>query len=238
MHFYNRQGVLKRQSARPIPSKLSYPLYLCILYSIMKEDIQKFWTWFVQNEQRFWNYDRDNSHDYLHEIQEQLAFASDSDEYTIALEFAEISDTKKRLEISADGVKELFDAVIQIAEAAPELDNWEFVAFRQPALLPFSLNHNNMEFDTSKMFFLPYEDEEGELNLAIYGENFKTYREKNETDFYHYALITIDNVIGEYNCVMRVKGYDFLDTSETDDNDVHPIEELPDFIEYYYSQKE
>lgn len=203
----------------------------------MKKEIEKFWNWFIENEQRFWNYNEDNSHDYLTEIQERLEFLRTEEDNGVALEFAEVSDTVKRLEISADGIKELFEPILQLVEAAPQPDNWQFVAFRQPANLPFCLKYKEMEFETSKMFFLPYEDENGELNLAIYGDGFKKYEEQNETEFFQYALTTIDNVIGEYDCVMRVKGYDFLDASEIGDNEVHPLEELSDFIEYYYLQK-
>lgn len=203
----------------------------------MKKQIDEFWKWFVKNEKRFWNYNEENSHELLAELQQQLSFIN-HDDSTVALEFAEIIDTIKRLEISADGVKELFDPIIELVEAAPELSNWEFVAFRQPAPIPFTLKYDDMEFDTSRMYFLPYEDEEGNLNLAIYGENFKQYREKDENAFYHYGLTTIDNVIGEYDCVMRVHSYDFLDVSEIGDDDVYALENLPDFIDDYYSEKE
>ena len=203
----------------------------------MQQQIAGFWKWFVENEKRFWNYNEENSHSLLTEIQEHLSFINHEGS-TVALEFAEILDTIKRLEVSADGVKELFDPIIQLIEAAPELSKWEFIAFRQPAPTPFTLEYEDMEFDTSKMFFLPYEDENGALNLAIYGENFKKYMEKDENTFYHYGLTTIDNVIGEFDCVMRVHGYDFLDISEVGDDEVYPLEELPDFIDEYYSEKE
>jgi hypothetical protein len=200
----------------------------------MLHQIEEFWKWFIKNESRLWNHTSDNRYDIISEIQEKLAFASDSEEYGIALEFSNITAPKKRLEISADGVVELFDIIIQIVESAPKLDKWEFVAFRQPIPAPFTLNFNDLEFDTSKMVFLPYENEDGELNLVIFGENFKTY---NETDLFHYGLITIDNLIGEYNCVTKVKGYDFVDNDEIGDNEVLPLNELPVFIEDYYLEK-
>lgn len=203
----------------------------------MKQQIDEFWKWFIKNEKRFWNYNEENSHDLLAEIQEHLSFIT-HDDSTVGLEFAEILDSIKRLEISADGVKELFDPIIELVEAAPELSNWEFVAFRQPSPMPFRLEYDEMAFDTAKMFFLPYEDEDGNLNLAIYGENFKQYREKDENAFYHYGLTTIDNVIGEYDCVMRVTSYDFLDVTEIGEEEVYALENLPDFIEDYYSEEE
>jgi hypothetical protein len=200
----------------------------------MKKKIDHFWTWFVENEKRFWDYNEENSHDYLIEIQEQLEFARDKEGNGFALEFSEVSPSVKRLEISPDGVQELFDRTIEVVEAAPHLENWEFVAFRQPIPAPFSLQYQNMEFDTAKMFFLAYEDEDDELNLTIFGEKFDEYKKENENQFYHYGLTTIDNLIGEYNCVMRVKGYDFLDVSEVGDQEVYPLDELPEFLSDYY----
>lgn len=191
----------------------------------MKQKIIGFWDWFCKNEQRFLNGSNEN----LLEIQDKLEFASNSEEYGIALEFSEPTEQIKRLEISADGVRELFDIVKQIVEMAPSLNNWEFVAFRQPIPTPFCLRFENMEFDTSKMFFLPYKDANDELNLVIFGDNFKGY---NENELFHYGLTTIDNLIGEYNCVTKVSGYDFVDKIEIGDNEVYPLEELPKFLEY------
>lgn len=200
----------------------------------MDKQIADFWAWFSKNEKRFWNYNENNSHDYLNEIQQRLAFASDSDEYGIALEFCELSDAKKRLEISADGVIELFDTVVKIVNLAPKFDNWEIVAFRQPTPAPFRLTFNDMEFDTSKMQFLPYTNDNEELNIAVFGDNFKKYDEGN---LFLYGLTTIDNLIGEYDCVTKIKGYDFLDKDEIGDNKVYPLEQLPGFLEDYYSKR-
>lgn len=200
----------------------------------MKKKIDHFWQWFVENEKRFWAYNDENSHDLLTEIQQQLEFARDNEGNGFALEFRELSPHIKRLEISPDGVQELFDRTIEVVEAAPSLGNWEFAAFRQPIPAPFSLQYKNMEFDTAKMSFLAYEDEDDELNLTIFGENFDEYKKENENEFLHYALTTIDNLIGEYNCVMRVKGYDFMDVSDIGEQEVYPLDELPGFLSDYY----
>lgn len=204
----------------------------------MKKQIREFWKWFSENEKRFWNYNENNSHNFLLEIQEKLSFCKDQDDNEFSLEFAEVSPEIKRLEISPNAVVELFDPVMKIVNAAPEIAGWQFVAFRQPSPMPFALHFQKMEFDTANMSFQPFEDDDDELNLTIYGEGFSKYLKENETEFYHYALTTINNAIGEYNCVMRVKGYDFLDTSEIGDEEVYPLEELPDFLEGYYGDDE
>ena len=202
----------------------------------MKQRIQQFWSWFLENEKHFWNYNQENCDDYLSEILEHLDFASDSDEYGIALEFYKVSPEKKRLEISADGVQELFDIIIQIANLSPKLENWDFVAFRQPLPAPFCLEFQNMKFDTTKMRFHPYQDDLHELHIVVFGDNFEEYKENNEGQFFHYGLITIDNLIGEYNCVMKIKGYDFVDINQIGEHVVYPLNELPKYIEDYYKE--
>jgi hypothetical protein len=197
------------------------------------QHIIEFWNWFSLHAKRFWNYNQENSHLFLTEIQERLAFVTETHESGLALEFAEISDSIKRLEVSADGVIDLFDTVIRIVELAPDLENWEFAAFRQPVETPFCLEFEDMVFDTSKMFFFPYENEHDELNVAVFGENFKNYEENN---LFLYGLTTIDNLIGEYDCVTKIKGYDFLDIEEMAEYETYPLEDLPDFLNSYYSE--
>ncbi len=200
--------------------------------SIIEEQIFEFWNWFSINEKRFWEQSDKNAHEFLNEIQQKLDFASDSEEYEIALESSQLKGLKKRLEISADGVIELFDVVIKIVERAPKLNYWEIVAFRQPIPTPFCLRFNDLEFDTSKMYYLAYNDDSDELNLVVFGDNFKKY---DENKLFLYGLTTIDNLIGEYNCVTKIKGYDFLDVEEIGDNNVYPLEQLPEFLEEYYN---
>ena len=199
----------------------------------MNHKIEKFWNWFSKNEKRIWIANENNSHDYLFEIKERLSFVG-TDEYGAAVEVYNISDTKKRLEISAEGVLELFDVIIKIVEAAPHYEKWDIIAFRQPMPTPFCLKYNDMRFDTSKMLFFPYEDDNNELNLIIFGDNFNEY---NEGDLIRYGFTTIDNLIGEYNCVMKVKGYNFVDKNEIGEKTVFELETLPDFLYEYYSDK-
>jgi len=78
------------------------------------------------------------------------------------------------------------------------------------------------------MFFEPV-IEGTELNIIVYGENFNSY---DRNKLVHYGLIYMDNLIGEYDCVMSVKYYDFMDISSVNDRSkLFPIFELPEYID-------
>ena len=80
----------------------------------------------------------------------------------------------------------------------------------------------------SELFFFPIRDEES-LDIIIYGKGFK---EHDFNTLAHYGLIMMDNVLGEYDCVTKIRHYDFKDISDLSDNDdLIPLTELRSYID-------
>ena len=192
--------------------------------------IKEFWNWFSEHEERLFDFESEKGDEIMSEIKAQLNKA----EPDLTIEANVVKDGKRQLEISADGDTDKFDNVKAVVAEAPPLTKWQVVAFRQPIRESFVLNFGNIELDTSKLFFLPFE-EDGNLDLVIFGEGFKDYDEEELVEF---GFIMMDNILGEYDSATKVRYYDFADVSEAEDKEeLNPLDELPDFIEWYQSQK-
>ena len=85
------------------------------------------------------------------------------------------------------------------------------------------------------MFFHPLIDGDN-LDLIIYARNISRCDSDKVT---LYGLITIDNLLGEYDCVTKVRNYDFhdLDTEENKSK-LKSLTELKAFVDSFHRQKE
>lgn len=199
----------------------------------MKEEVSEFWDWFVINNERLNQFDSNNVDAILLEIQNKLNFIGEGKEYGVALEISKLNDGRTRLEISADGIEDLFDDIILLVDDSPSFQNWEIIAFRQPVATPFKLEFGNLVFNSDELVFAPYNNE-GRLHIDVYGNGFNNCESQNY--LYHYGLTFIDNLIGEYNCVKLIDSYDFTDISNKTESKTYPIHSLQDFLDYYYSK--
>lgn len=192
-------------------------------------DISAFWDWFTEHQERLFHINEENQGEILHEI---IAVLKDIHP-GLCIEISSIGGEKRRLEISANGDIEIFDLVQQVVEAAPAYRQWDIVAFRQPTEGGFVLTFGDLVLDTARMFFLPYE-EEGFIDIVIYGENFRQYEQQLIAE---YGLIVMDNLLGEYDSATKVRYYEFEDISEAGAEELYPLEALPLFLEDYYAER-
>ncbi len=92
----------------------------------MQDTSQEFWKWFVKNEQRIFEFEReqegifDELHQQLKKVNKDLCF-----------EFSGKEDGKREFVISAGGIKTSFPAVISLKDGAPDLSRFKVIAFRQ-----------------------------------------------------------------------------------------------------------
>lgn len=192
-------------------------------------NVTEFWNWFRQEEERLFTDLDDHPNEILHEMITRLNDVAPD----LALEASIIENGKRRLEVSADGDESKFPQVGHIVESAPKLSRWDIVAFRQPLPAPFQLAFGEQEMDTEQIFYLPYENEEG-LTVVVYGPDFNTWAKQ---DLVHYGFILVDNLLGEYDCVTKVRYYDFKDIEEAEDvEELSELASLPAFLKWYHSE--
>ena len=196
-----------------------------------KNKTDEFWNWFTENRIKFEKIDSTNRDEKLDLILSQLHKITSGLAVEISDEFKGIRD----FVISPDGDKEKFALVKEIISRAPAIKGWTFTAFRQPINEDFTLKYKDLEFTPSKMFFLPKIDGDS-LDLIIYTENIKNH---DVDKIAYYGLITMDNVLGEYDCVLKVRHYDFHDLDEVENkNDLIHLTELKTFVGNFHRQKQ
>lgn len=199
----------------------------------IKGQIDNFWNWFQSNEKNLRDFQK-NPDEYISPIQEQLSKIKEG----IAVEFEPPKDNKITVTISADGDISLFPVVQKIVEKAPKIKGWDFVAFRQRTpqnkLKGIVLKVNGYEFspDTMKFASIIVGDS---LDIIVYTTNVT---EDNFNQVAYGGLLLIDNILGEYDCVTKVRNFDFqnLPTTQTELKGLKPLLELSDYVDKFHKR--
>ena len=102
----------------------------------------EFWEWFTTNN-------------------EQLTMLGDLEEK----EQGKLLDNmQKELDAYCEGLTfemgDLFKYVVELTDNAPDLDWWDFVAFKQPKGSDLAVTFDKYRFETKKMYFMQLESEE------------------------------------------------------------------------------
>lgn len=195
-----------------------------------EDKIDIFWKWFVENKVKYETLPDQGPEldERLDLIITQLRKIEDGLAVEISREFQGVRD----IVISAEGDRSKFAIVQAIVSKAPKIDKWTVTAFRQRNPEGFSLRVGDLEFDPSKMYFDPIVEGDT-LDVIVYAEKLSKY-DYNEAAYY--GLITLDNVLGEYDCVMKVRHYDFRDTKELPKkHDLKHLTDLPKFVDDFHS---
>ncbi|EOG6897023.1 hypothetical protein [Flavobacterium psychrophilum] len=206
------------------------------MFGIFKkqEPIDKFWSWFQKNEKRLRNIENKQS-----EILGEILEKAREIESGLAFDIEPIQNGILTLTISADGVKDLFPVVQEIVKKSPKINGWNFIAFRQKIdkekVKGMILKSGNHELDPNKMKFFPIVDGKN-LDIIIYVEGVN---DENYNGVTYGGLILMDNLIGEYDCVTKVRNYDFHDMPKSKEElaELKPLLEISDYIEKFYNEK-
>jgi len=194
------------------------------------ETINAFWNWFSQHQLTFRSI-IDGEYDYIDSILNELRKIQKG----LAVEFERSTD-KIAMTISADGVAENFDIVQQIVQESPEINSWEFIAFRQPVakekIDDLTITVSGVSLDPKHLMFLPIVEDEL-LYIQIF---YDALTEENENMISYGCLMLLDNIIGEFDCVTKVAGYEFYNLSEATDfiEELRPLTQMRDFLDEYY----
>ena len=148
-----------------------------------------FWQWFTDhNDELVALGDLDDKGRAALEnaLQHQLTKYCDG----LTYEIGDATANGRTLTFTAEGDTDLFRYVVELVDAAPDLDWWEFVAFKQPMGTELKVRFDRYLFDTRKMYFQQLEcEEEPEmlgLRIAVEGSN------SDDEDFQVGVYVTLE----------------------------------------------
>jgi hypothetical protein len=188
-----------------------------------------FWKWFLENKSKFDNINNLNEEETDYLLEEML---DELKKYSNGV-FFEIGghpdEFTKELIFTAEGDLEYFDDVELLVKAAPQIDKWEIIAFKQPLNEEFATNWHGIKLNTEEMFFKIVSDEETfEDGVKICLSNYD--KVKNEEMLETIVLKMLDSIIGEVNLAKKI---DYIEISGYDRNDLEqrPVNELLKYID-------
>ena len=126
---------------------------------------------------------------------------------------------------------------MELVDAAPDLDWWQFVAFKQPLGTDLRVRFDKMLFETKKMYFqqLECEEEPEMLGLRIAVAD----GQRQDEDFQVGVYVTLEALMGEFDCATLI-GY--METVPVPDEPFkagfQPLDELPKFVEWFKAKRD
>lgn len=200
------------------------------------EKVETFWKWFEDhNEQLVAMGDLEEKErtELENALQDQLTKYCNG----LSYEIGEATANGRTLTFTAEGDTDLFRYVVELVDAAPDLDWWEFVAFKQPMGTELKVRFDRWVFDTRKMYFeqLECEEEPDMLGLRIAVEGSQPENE----DFQVGVYVTLEALMGEFDCATLV-GY--METvpvpAEPFKSGFQKLDDLPKFVEWFKRKRD
>lgn len=196
--------------------------------------IDNFWIWFKKNEKQLRKFE-ENPDKYLTEILAEVKKIKPG----LAIEFEPPKNGIINMTVSADGDIALFDMVRDIVAKAPKIKGWKFIAFRQRMPLEqiktMKLKAQNHELDPNNMKFFPIVSGDS-LDIIIYAEGIT---ESNFNQVAYGGLLLLDNLLGEYDCVTKVRNYDFqnMPAKKEELEGLLPLIDIAVYVDQFHSLK-
>lgn len=178
---------------------------------------QEFWNWFSKNSEQYFHFE-DNQNKLFNELGIKLAEVDKG----LTFEFSPIfNNAERELVISADGIKSVFPAVVKLVNAAPHIDKWKIVAFRQPHLENSQISIKSAKIDFKDVYF-KYEKDGNKLGLELHIKGYK-----DNDDWVAASFLILDTILGEYDTEMNVSWIERKKLNNAEIKHLLPITDLP-----------
>lgn len=220
-------------------------IFLCVLYPVfalyerfnglvmfnkgnlhLKHSYNDFWEWFLKHSDDYFHLNEENFESAFKAIEKQLLKINPA----LTFEFSvDLIAGKREFIISADGNLDAFPAVEKLTMAAPVMEKFKVIAFRQREEAS-DIQIGDVLLKPENMFFT-YTRLDGSLDLDIYLKDSPT----NDDDFLAAAFILLDAMVGEYDLAVKVGDIEFRPYEES--MFLLPISELPGLIDQVSKEK-
>jgi len=199
-----------------------------------------FWSWFTAHSESLTmlnDLDEADRKALLDEMQQQLTAYCDG----LTCEVGEQTANGRTLTISAEGDFDLFRYVVELVDNAPDVDWWEFIAFRQPKGKNLRVLFDRYRFETAKMAFMQLEnDEEPDIiGLRVALPDLPAgYAPKVDDpegdDLLVGVYVTLEALLGEFDCTTLIGYVDICPMpKEPFKAGFRPLDDLPEFVEWF-----
>lgn len=190
---------------------------------------QEFWRWFEKNLDILNKFEPG-----MDDVLDAITGALRAYNPNLAYEISQPTNGVREFVISAAGVIDEFDSVIDLYEARPEFGGWEIIAFRPRMPLEYTINFSGLELDPEDLWIYSRE-EEGNFDLIIYSSG---YDEEQKNTFVEAAYILLDMAIGEYYVAAGIRYIDHQKLPENPkENGFFPFKSLPEIFFDYIERK-
>lgn len=203
-----------------------------ILLFAKKTKEEKFWAWFKANQADLHSFEKDRE-----AIFDRLSHAMKEVHEELTFEFSPIRENGKReFVISAGGIKEAFPAVESLSAAAPELEKWLFLKYRQRRYPINDLEFDGKEVKAKEVHYAIFKDEDpAKVGIMLF---FDGYTEKErESVWGQIGFLFLDEAIGEYDVEMHVGAIVFFGRGSKYFEHARPLAELPDHFDEKLGRK-
>lgn len=195
----------------------------------LMSEVISFWQWFETNLNRLNSFE-----DYQAELMEELGDRLYEVDDGLTFELSVVNAAGIRdLVISADGIKDLFPAVLALTENAPEIPGWTFTPFR-PRLdvAQFGLQFGDTQLSANDFYFW-LQTEDGAIDLILFAPDLT---EDNREEMMGAGFILLDMTLGELDVTLNLRYIDFQPLPEDPESEeLQPLTELPAAFDALYS---
>ncbi len=181
---------------------------------------ENFWNWFNSNKNALEEFIQDPERDYTiyHQLTDELQKFSE-------LLYPEITINEKDqfvLIITPNGITDGIEPTREIVAAAPAVNGWEIIRFRQPRD-EVSLEFDGVFYESSDIEIIPELDEaRDKVNIILFIRNM----DKDPKNYQTLAFLYMDHILGEFNSITKVGYIDFkhLDPDESVEGSINLLE--------------
>ncbi|MFO0598958.1 MAG: hypothetical protein U0228_26860 [Myxococcaceae bacterium] len=135
---------------------------------------------------------------------------------------------KSTVVISADGDKDLFDAVKAVVAAAPRLKHWDVLAFRQRRDAGDTIEFEDESFTVADFSFREVSRAEGKVDIEIFARGMKS---KDDKSYMQAAFIFLDGIVGEYDVETKIGGIQLLPLPAKAPKGLRPLKDLAKVVD-------
>lgn len=194
---------------------------------------QVFWRWFVANEDRLFQFEKDQESTF-----DQLDNAMAKVHEDLTFEFGPVrTDGTREFVISAGGLKAVFPSVESLHRAAPELKRWKFIKYRQRRTPINDIEYGGVEVKAKEVHYAVFKDEApGKIGIMLYLDGYA--KGEKEGVLGQIGYLFLDEALGEFDVGTKVGTIVFFGRDSKYFERRRPLSELQtDFDNWKKGQK-